>query len=120
MILVDTAVWIDHIRAKDPILSGFLGDGKVLVHSAVIVEIALGHLRHRELTVALLQALPQATIATDEEVMHLINTHASMGHGIGYVDIHLLASARLDGSTVWTRDKRLRAAAQEMGVDADL
>lgn len=120
MILVDTAVWIDHIRARDSVLSGLLGDGEVLAHSAVLVELALGHLRRRETILELIERLPQATVASDKEVAHLIDAYALMGRGIGYVDVHLLASARLDGSNLWTRDKRLRGAAQELGVGADL
>lgn len=120
MILVDTTIWIDHIRAADPALSQFLNDGQVLMHSAILVEVALGYLKRRELTLALLRRLPVATVATDTEVMRLINARSLEGRGVGYVDVHLLASARLDGSNLWTRDKRLQDAAQELGVAANL
>jgi predicted nucleic acid-binding protein len=118
MILVDTAVWIDHIRAADEVLANLLDEGRIVVHSAVIVEIALGHLRYRDLTLRLLGSMKPATVATDHEVLELVGAHRLEGRGIGYVDAHLLASARLDRTTLWTRDKRLLAAAAEAGVNA--
>jgi len=116
VILVDTAIWIDHIRVADPILRKLLSEERVLAHAAVIVELALGNLRHREMILAELLDMRPATIATDHEVLQLIDAYSLEGRGIGTVDVHLLASARIDGSSLWTRDKRLHAAAELLGV----
>jgi hypothetical protein len=118
VILVDTAIWIDHIRSADTVLSALLDSERVLVHPAVIVEIALCRLRNRDATIRLLKRMPNATAANDREVLGLIDAFALTGRGIGYVDIHLLASAKLDGASLWTRDKRLHAAAVELGIAA--
>lgn len=117
MILVDTSVWIDHFRSGDAQLATLLLDGKVLGHPWVTGELALGNLEHRHEVVRLLQDLPQATVATDAEVMTLINQRHLFGLGIGYVDAHLLASAKLSGGArLWTRDRRLHAAAAQLDV----
>ena len=120
MILVDTSVWIDHLRRGDKRLAGLLDAGGILSHAFVIGELALGDLRHRDLVLATLQDLPQAGVATDREVLHFIGRHALFGLGIGYVDAHLLASVRLTaGATLWTRDKRLLGVAKRLGLAAD-
>jgi hypothetical protein len=119
VILVDTSVWVDHLRAGDEALAGLLGDSEVLAHPFVIGELALGRLRQPELVLGALQDLPQAEVATDREVLHFIDRHALSGLGIGYVDAHLLAATRLTkGASLWTRDKRLLAAAQRLGLAA--
>lgn len=118
MILVDTSVWVDHLRAGDPALADLLAAGQILTHPFVIGEIALGNLRQRETVLGALQGLPRALLADDEEVLDFIDRHALSGLGIGYVDVHLLASARLSTGTLWTRDKRLHAAAQQLGIAA--
>lgn len=116
MILVDTSVWIDHLRRGDATLSHLLTDGRVLGHSAVIGEVGLGSLVNRQQVLALLANLPQAVQATHAEVMAYIDAQALFGTGIGYVDAHLLASTALTtGSSLWTRDKKLRAAAATLG-----
>jgi len=117
MILVDTSIWIDHLRATDKKLVEFLEAGRVLAHRFVVGELALGNFRGRDLVLNALADLPQASVATDQEVLHFINRHALYGIGIGYIDAHLLAAARLtaDGS-LWTRDKRLHAAADRLGL----
>jgi len=98
-------------------LAGMLDDGRVLAHPFVIGELALGNLRQRELILAALQDLPQSVVASDPEVLRFINQQALHGLGIGYVDAHLLASARLTpGGALWTRDKRLRAVADRLGL----
>jgi len=118
MILVDTSVWVDHLRAGDERLATLLEAGRVLAHSFVIGEIALGHLRKREPILSALSRLPQATVATDTEVLMFIEKHSLMGIGIGYVDAHLLASTRLSaGAALWTRDKRLLGAAERMNLN---
>lgn len=120
MILVDSSVWIDHIHAPDPILLTLLAKGEVLAHPFVVGEIALGTIRTREAVIASLRSLPTARVATDEEVMHLIEQHRLYGTGIGYVDVHLLTAARLSNGTLWARDRRLRDAASRLGLQANL
>jgi len=121
MILVDTSIWIDHINASDPVLVNLLADGQVLVHPFVIAEIALGSLRNREAVLGALRDLPNAVVATPEETVFLIEREGLFNRGIGYVDSALLASARLQpGTTVWTRDKRLAKAADDLGLIPNL
>ena len=117
MILVDTSVWIDHFRQVDHDLVEVLNACGALGHPFVTGELALGNLRNREEILDALQSLPQAAVATEDEVLLFIKRNALSGLGIGYVDAHLLASVRLvPGSTLWTRDKRLSAAAERLGL----
>jgi predicted nucleic acid-binding protein len=117
VILLDTSVWVDHLRAGDRTVAALLESGRVLVHPFVIGELALGHLRQRETILSLLQRLPGAAPATDDEALLFIERHALAGIGIGYIDAHLLASTRLTpGSVLWTRDKRLSAVAGRLGL----
>jgi predicted nucleic acid-binding protein len=117
MILVDTSVWIDHLRANDKSLIELLGRGEVLAHPFVTGEIALGHLRRREFVLGAFARLPQALVASDGEVLVFIERHSLSGLGIGYVDVHLLAATALTGgSRLWTRDRRLRKVAESLGL----
>jgi predicted nucleic acid-binding protein len=117
MILVDTSVWVDHLRKGDRGLAELLTASSVLMHRFVIGELACGNLRKRDQILALLKDLPRAAVATDDEVLFFIERHALMGRGLGYVDVHLLSSAALHGTArLWTRDKRLRAAADSLGL----
>lgn len=117
MILIDTSVWVDHLRAGDKAVGTLLMSRQVLAHPFVIGELALGHLRQRRTILSALQDLPQASTATDAEVLLFIDRHALAGLGIGYVDAHLLASTRLTaGSTFWTRDKRLAGIAARLNL----
>ena len=116
MILLDTSVWVDHLRRNDPLVVAVLESGQAAVHAFVIGELACGNLKSRARVIDLLQALPQLAMATDEEVLYFIDRHKLMGRGIGYVDVHLLAAAAIGGSCLWTRDKRLREIATELGV----
>ena len=117
MILVDTSVWIDHLRQVDPTLVAALEAGQVLVHPFVIGELACGNLTNRREVLALLQALPRSPLASEGEVLGFIENRRLMGRGIGYVDVHLLASAALDGNaTLWTRDRRLAAVAADLAL----
>jgi len=120
VILVDTSVWIDHLRTGEPDLAALLQDGHVLAHPWVTGELALGHLARRSEILGLLGNLPQATAATDVEVLSLIARHQLFGLGIGYVDAHLLAATMLTtGARLWTRDKRLAAVAAQHGLASD-
>ena len=116
MILVDTSVWIDHLRRGDAHLMATLLAGHVLIHPWVIGEIACGTLRECGQVLDLLRSLPLSPVALEDEVLFFIEQYALMGRGIGYVDIHLLASAQLAGARLWTRDKRLVVVANELGV----
>jgi predicted nucleic acid-binding protein len=116
LILVDTSVWVDHLRRGDPGLVDLLERSAVVMHPFVVGEIACGSLRDRKPLLELLQDLPAAVVATDDEVMQFIERHALHGKGIGYVDVHLLASIALtDGARLWTRDQKLRQAAATLG-----
>jgi predicted nucleic acid-binding protein len=121
VILVDTSVWVDHLRGGDKTIADLLDSSRVLAHPFVVGELALGNLRQRRVILASLQDLPQANAATDQEVLHFIEQHALMGLGIGYVDAHLLASTQLTaGSSLWTRDKRLARVAERLGLASKL
>jgi len=121
MILVDTSVWIDHLRRRDEILTSLLEQGAVLAHPFVIGELALGSLPRRDFVLNSLRRLPRANIARDEEVMRFVDREALFGIGIGFVDAHLLAATRLTaGATLWSRDRRLQAAAEKLALAARL
>ncbi len=117
MILVDTSVWIDHLRTGDSELAALLNSSRVLMHPFVLGELACGNLHNRAEVLTLLRDLPQVDMARDAEVLFFIEEHELMGRSIGYVDAHLLAAAMLVGSVrVWTRDKRLRAVADSLAL----
>ena len=117
MILVDTSVWVDHLRKSDEALAGLLEAGKILAHPFVIGELALGNLPRRDLVLSALHDLPQASVATDREILHLVDQHLLFGLGIGYVGAHLLAAVLLTaGAGFWTRDRRIERAADRLGV----
>jgi hypothetical protein len=116
VILVDTSVWVEHLRHGLPRLATLLQEGEVMIHPWVIGELACGNLRNRQQVLDLLQGLPMATVASDAEVLLLIGRDRLMGRGIGYVDAHLLASARLSHCRLWTQDRRLAAVALEQGL----
>lgn len=119
MILVDTSVWVDHLRAGDRRLATLLERGAVLAHPWVIGELALGRLSQREEILRLLAGLPHAEIVTAPELAVFIDRHELFGIGIGYVDAQLLASAFLTpDARLWTRDKRLAAVAERLGAQA--
>jgi predicted nucleic acid-binding protein len=121
MILVDTSVWVDHLRADNERLTSLLAAGEVLGHPFVTGELALGNLRRREAVLNDLRDLPQALLALDQEVLQLIERNALFGRGIGYVDAHLLAAVSMTAdSRLWTRDRRLQTVATELGLAAML
>jgi predicted nucleic acid-binding protein len=114
MTLVDTSVWIDHLRRGDAELEALLEEGLVLVHPFVIGEMACGTLRQRELVLGHLRHLPAAPLATEAEVHHLLERHRLAGRGLGWIDLHLLASARLAAVPLITHDRTLRDVAQAL------
>lgn len=117
MILVDTSIWVDHLRVGDDGLATLLNRTQVVTHPFVIGELACGNLRNRTEVLSLMADLPQAVVATNVEVLFFIEQHRLMGRGIGYIDAHLLASVSLTSPTrIWTRDKRLGALAAELDI----
>lgn len=115
MILVDTSVWVDHLRKGVPQLVELLERGEVLTHPFVIGELACGNLKDRGEVLDLLAALPAAVVAGDDETLLFIEQRMLMGKGIGYIDAHLLASVTLThDARLWTRDKRLAEIADAM------
>lgn len=117
MVIVDTSVWIDHLRNKEPLLVSLLENKCVLNHPFVRGELALGNLKQRTMILGFLDNLPQAPVAFADEINPLIETHSLFGLGIGLIDVHLLASAQLAmNATLWTRDKRLLAVASRFNL----
>lgn len=117
MILVDTSVWVDHFRSNNERLADCLEAGAVVTHPFVIGEIALGSIRDRALVLGPLGQIERSTVASDKEVARFIEEHRLYGRGIGYVDVHLLASVLLTpGVEFWTLDRRLRSVAEELGI----
>ncbi len=117
MILVDTSVWIDHLRASEPQLVSALNAEQILMHPFVVGELACGTLRNRQEILSLLRNLPEAPVATQDQALSFIDQHRLMGRGIGYIDAHLLAATALAHSTrIWTRDKRLANLATTLNL----
>jgi predicted nucleic acid-binding protein len=116
MVLVDTSVWVKHLRDGDIVLEGLLDDGHVMWHPFIVGELACGDLKNRTEILALLQALPMAISAKHGEVLRFIEDNRLMAKGLGFVDMHLLASALLSGSQLRTLDKRLHQVALKMGL----
>lgn len=116
MILVDTSVWVDHFRRGVSLLEDLLTSGQVATHPFVIGELACGNLARRTEILALLDSLPSLKTASHIEALHLVKAHALHGAGIGWVDVHLLSSALLNHTPIWTRDRRLNAVAGALGI----
>lgn len=116
MVLVDTSVWVRHLRDGDPDLERLLTDGEVMCHPFISGELACGNLKNRHEILALLQRLPLANQAKHEEVLELIEQNRLMGKGLGYIDVHLSASAVLTGVQMWTHDKKLNEANEGLGI----
>jgi predicted nucleic acid-binding protein len=117
MTLVDTSVWVDHLRGKEQHLQLLLIDGEVVCHPLVIGELVCGNLKNRAEIISLLQALPMTPEIDFEEYLYFVEEHNLFGKGIGYIDIQLLASAILSQTSLWTLDKRLNAAAAEFEIN---
>jgi predicted nucleic acid-binding protein len=117
LIVVDANIWIDHLRVANLALTGLIQRRRIVIHPYTIGEIALGSLAKRDEVLHQLAMLPTAPVADDLEILSFIERHALFGTGIGYVDSHLLASAKLvEAGKLWTRDKRLHAIAERMGI----
>lgn len=114
MVLVDTSVWVSHLRETHAGLVDLLNGGEVACHPFVIGELACGNLKNRTVILALLEALPMTVPVEHKEVLAFIKGHDLMGKGLGYVDVHLLASAILTGLPIWTLDKKLAQAARTL------
>ena len=120
MILVDTSIWIDHIRSRNSTLLTLLDTQQVSVHPWVTGELACGNLANRSSVLYLLKSQPQVAVASEDEVLFFIEKHRISGKGIGYLDIHFLAAAALGNSKIWTRDKRLGEVAALLGLNASV
>lgn len=119
MVLVDTSIWVSHLKDSHPGLKEILFEGKVVCHPFVIGELACGNFQNRRKILTLMKALPVAIQAEHKEVLHFIETHHLMGIGLGYIDVHLLASALLSGISLWTHDIPLKKAARKLEVNFD-
>jgi predicted nucleic acid-binding protein len=115
--LVDTSVWIDHVRRPEPKLIALLNENDVQVHPFVIGELACGHLGPRHELTLLIQQLPSLPAVDHEEAMIFLERHALHGQGVGWVDLHLLASTMLASATLWTRDQRMGAVAHALRIE---
>ena len=117
MILVDTSVWIDHLRAPDSNLIRHLSAGELVMHSMVMGELACGNLRDRAAAMNLLGAIPRIGELTNGDVIACIEKDALAGRGIGFVDAHLLCAVNArQGARLWTRDRGLKGIAEDFGV----
>ena len=118
MILVDTSVWVQHLRHGNTRLADLLEDEQVLSHPFVIGELAMGSIKNRLELLTLLERLPASAITTHRDVLTLVDRRRLHGSGIGWIDAHLLASAMLSQSRIWTLDGPLERAARSLDVDA--
>jgi hypothetical protein len=116
MILVDTSVWVDHLRFRNPTLVSLLEGDQVLTHPFVIGELACGRIRNRREILRILATLPVATVARHDDVMTFVDGRRLAGRGIGWIDVHLLASAVLSHAGLLTLDRRLARVAEAAGV----
>jgi predicted nucleic acid-binding protein len=117
-VLVDTSVWIDHLRNGNRRLEALLEDGEVRTHPFVVGELACGNLKNRDVVLLLLRKLPAVVAATDDEALAFVERHRLMGTGIGWIDAHLLAAAALTRMTLWTLDGKLARAARRLDLSA--
>jgi len=114
VILADTSVWISHLRKGVSALQALLLEGEIVCHPFIIGELACGNIKNRTEFLALMQALPMLPVVTQGEFLHFVDSNKLMGTGIGFVDIHLLASSRLIQIPLWTEDTKLQATAKKL------
>ena len=119
MVLVDTSVWVRHLREGDPDLKHLLNDGQVMCHPYIVGELACGNMKNRSEVLSLMQLLPVATLAQHEEVLRFIELNHLMGKGLGYIDVHLSASALLSRVPLFSYDKRLDEVNEVLGIRYD-
>ncbi len=117
MVLVDTSVWVSHLRHGNPKLQEMLQEGKVVSHTFIIGELACGNIRNRTEIISLMQSLPMLDSIEHEELLLFIEHNKMMGTGLGFVDVHLMAAAMLAGIPLWTQDKKLKQACSTLGID---
>ena len=117
MVLVDTSVWVSHLRDGNADLEKLLNDGEVVCHPFIVGELACGNLKNRHEILTYLQSLPMTTLAEDEEVLKFIENNQLVGKGLGYIDIHLIASAVLTDVRLWTFDKTLDKITKKIGIN---
>jgi predicted nucleic acid-binding protein len=118
VIIADTSVWIDHFRAGNPRLRSLLEAGEIACHPFIVGEVACGRLRNRSEILSLLAALPGGVVAQHAEVLAFVEDHGLEGSGLGWIDVHLLASAKLSAYPLWTLDKALDRAARRLASGA--
>lgn len=118
MVLVDTSVWVSHLRQANPRLQKLLMEARVACHPFIIGELACGNLKNRQEILTLMKALPITIKAEHEEVLRFIEMPSLMGRGLGYIDVHLLASVLLSGVSLWTQDMQLKKVARKLEVSS--
>ena len=117
MVLVDTAVWVDHLHTNDEHLSMLLENEQIVIHPMIIGELAMGNLANRQQTLEDFAKLPEISVATHQEVLFFVEHHRLMGTGISYIDAHLLTASVLHGETqLWTRDRRMMTVADQLEI----
>ena len=114
MVLADTSVWVNHLRKGNSRLSALLHETGVVCHPCIVGELACGNIKNRKEVLELIQSLPIIPVITQDEFLHFVDSHKLMGLGLGFVDVHLLASSRLAGIPIWTGDKSLQNAADQL------
>ena len=117
MVLVDTSVWISHLRHGNSRLQKLLQDNKVVSHPFIIGELACGNIGNRIEIISLMQSLPMLDVVENEELLLFIENNKMMGSGIGFIDVHLMAAAMLAGTSLWTYDKKLKLACSHLNID---
>jgi hypothetical protein len=117
MVLVDTSVWVSHLRHGNEDLQKLLDDGQVVCHPFIVGELACGNLKKRHEILTYLQSLPMTILAEDEEILKFIENNQLMGMGLGYIDVHLIASAVLANVLLWTLDKTLDKFTEKIGIN---
>jgi predicted nucleic acid-binding protein len=116
LVLVDTSVWVSHLRKGNEEIKALLNNGDVMCHPFIVGELACGNIKNRTEILSLLQSLPMAIQVENEELLHFIETHSLMGKGLGYVDVQLSASALLSGVPIWTLDKSLAKISERLNI----